>query len=412
MNGVDMRSCATVLLVALSVLSGCTAVDEAISQDHPVQAPSGQPGYKITVGAGETLDIVARSFEVSREAVIQANHLKPPYTLRAQQILIIPPPATYRVQTGDTVAGIATTLGVDEQELARANGLQRPYKMRVGQILKIPGGVGGPGQAAAPSEELAFAGAEPPPRSAISAQPLAPPSAVSAAPLSPPMQAPAAPQASSLAPRNLATTSAPPQPFSSPTALAPQQQTKPQMAAPMPAPSTSPVAAANGAPTALLPPVAAPAAPMPAPVIAPPPASPQALAAAGASGAPHFIKPVSGSVIQGFGAEAGGTTNDGLNIAAPAGTPVQAAEGGTVIYTGNELPAFGNLVLIRHAGGWVTAYGHLATITVQPKASVTQGQAIGTVGQTGTATSPQLHFEIRQGSKPVDPAPFLSGSKG
>jgi murein DD-endopeptidase MepM/ murein hydrolase activator NlpD len=80
-----------------------------------------------------------------------------------------------------------------------------------------------------------------------------------------------------------------------------------------------------------------------------------------------------------------------------------------VIYTGNELAAFGNLVLIRHPGGWVTAYGHLAKIDVQRGATVIQGQPIGTVGQTGSATAPQLHFEIRQGAKPVDPAPFLSG---
>ena len=96
-------------------------------------------------------------------------------------------------------------------------------------------------------------------------------------------------------------------------------------------------------------------------------------------------------------------------IAAPAGTAVHAADSGTVIYTGNELAAFGNLVLIRHAGGWVTAYGHLAKIDVAKGSTVVQGQPIGTVGQTGSAPTPQLHFEIRQGAKPVDPAPFLSG---
>lgn len=126
-------------------------------------------------------------------------------------------------------------------------------------------------------------------------------------------------------------------------------------------------------------------------------------------GIPHFLHPVAGQVIQGFGPNGSGQMNDGINIAASAGTPVHAADAGTVIYTGNELPAFGNLVLIRHGGGWVTAYGHLASISVQRGATVTSGQTIGTVGQTGSVTSPQLHFEVRQGSKPVDPAPFLSG---
>jgi murein DD-endopeptidase MepM/ murein hydrolase activator NlpD len=139
-------------------------------------------------------------------------------------------------------------------------------------------------------------------------------------------------------------------------------------------------------------------------VIVPPP-SPSTPSAGG----PHFIRPVSGQTVLGFGGDASGQTNDGINIAAASGTPVHAADAGTVIYTGNELAAFGNLVLIRHAGGWVTAYGHLAKIDVQRGATVIQGQPIGTVGQTGSATAPQLHFEIRQGAKPVDPAPFLGG---
>ncbi len=126
-------------------------------------------------------------------------------------------------------------------------------------------------------------------------------------------------------------------------------------------------------------------------------------------GGPHFIRPLSGATVAGFGSSGSGQTNDGINIAAPAGTPVHAADSGTVIYTGNELAAFGNLVLVRHAGGWVTAYGHLAKIDVAKGSTVVQGQPIGTVGQTGNAPTPQLHFEIRQGAKPVDPAPFLPG---
>jgi murein DD-endopeptidase MepM/ murein hydrolase activator NlpD len=117
-------------------------------------------------------------------------------------------------------------------------------------------------------------------------------------------------------------------------------------------------------------------------------------------------------VVAGFGPNGSGQNNDGINIAAAAGTPVRAAEGGTVIYTGNELAAFGNLILVRHAGGWVTAYGHLGSISVQKGATVNQGQTIGTVGQTGSVTAPQLHFEVRQGSKPVDPENYLGGSRG
>jgi murein DD-endopeptidase MepM/ murein hydrolase activator NlpD len=143
------------------------------------------------------------------------------------------------------------------------------------------------------------------------------------------------------------------------------------------------------------------------PQVLPPPSSSQSASLAAAP--PHFLTPVRGQVIANFGSDANGLHNDGINIAASAGTPVQAAEAGTVVYAGNELAGFGNLVLIRHAGGWVTAYGHMASIGVQRGAAVAKGQAIGAVGQTGSVTSPQLHFEVRQGSKPVDPAPYLAG---
>jgi len=164
----------------------------------------------------------------------------------------------------------------------------------------------------------------------------------------------------------------------------------------------------SSAPTSIV-----PAAPAAAAAAAPPESlAPPAAVEGAVAGAPHFVKPVSGQVIQGFGPDGAGQTNDGVNIAAAAGTPVKAADAGTVIYTGNELAAFGNLILVRHAGGWVTAYGHLANIGVQRGQTVAQGQALGTVGQTGSATTPQLHFEIRQGSKPVDPAPYLNAAKG
>ncbi len=337
--------------------------------------------------------------------------MRPPYRLEPYQTLVIPPPATYRVRAGDSVAGIATTLGVDEVALARANGLSEPYHMRVGQVLKVPGGVGDEGAPAAssppPSSEEGFTGVEPPPRSSITAQPLTPPPAYAPPPNSSPYPPPSSSPIS-------------PPPSSSATALAPPEPRPPQAAnGPHPA---KPPETASAAPERIVPPPpSAPSQPSPKPDAPPPPGQrepavrepvPAEVAAAGTpAGAPHFTRPVAGKLIAGFGVEADGTTNDGLNIAAAAGTPVHASEGGTVIYTGNELQAFGNLVLIRHAGGWVTAYGHLATIAVQSKASVTQGQVIGTVGQTGTASSPQLHFEIRQGSKPVDPAPLL-GAKG
>ena len=118
--------------------------------------------------------------------------------------------------------------------------------------------------------------------------------------------------------------------------------------------------------------------------------------------------PVHGSIASGFGPKPGGLHNDGINIAAPEGTPVVAAQAGTVAYAGNELKGFGNLILIRHANGWVTAYAHLASMSVKKGDAVKAGQGIGAVGQTGTIDSPQLHFELRHGKDAVDPTGKLS----
>lgn len=108
-----------------------------------------------------------------------------------------------------------------------------------------------------------------------------------------------------------------------------------------------------------------------------------------------FQWPLTGAVLQRFGPLGTGQRNDGINIAAVAGAPVRAAAAGEVAYTGNSVPGFGNLVLIRHPGGWVTAYGHLQAATVRMRQAVTQGEQIGAAGQTGAVGQPQLHFEIR-----------------
>jgi murein DD-endopeptidase MepM/ murein hydrolase activator NlpD len=125
------------------------------------------------------------------------------------------------------------------------------------------------------------------------------------------------------------------------------------------------------------------------------------------AGNARFVWPVNGPVVSGFGAAANGQRNDGINIAAPAGTPVHAAESGIVTYVGNELRGYGNLLLIRHDDGFVTAYAHNDRIVVQRGDRVQRGQVVSYTGTTGDVTQPQLHFEIRQGTKPVNPAAYL-----
>jgi murein DD-endopeptidase MepM/ murein hydrolase activator NlpD len=125
---------------------------------------------------------------------------------------------------------------------------------------------------------------------------------------------------------------------------------------------------------------------------------------------PTFRWPVRGKVIAGYGAKTNGKSNDGINLAVPEGTPVKAAEDGVVAYSGNELKGYGNLVLVRHSNGYVTAYAHASELLVKRGDTIKRGQVIAKSGQSGDVGSPQLHFEIRKGSQPVDPLQFLSGA--
>lgn len=125
-----------------------------------------------------------------------------------------------------------------------------------------------------------------------------------------------------------------------------------------------------------------------------------------------FAWPVSGPVISSFGAKSGGLRNDGINIAAARGTPVRAAEAGVVAYVGNELRGYGNLVLLRHDEGWMTAYAHLQQVEVVSGQRVERGEVVAHVGRSGQVGEPQLHFEIRTGRNAVDPARYLSPKRG
>jgi murein DD-endopeptidase MepM/ murein hydrolase activator NlpD len=173
--------------------------------------------------------------------------------------------------------------------------------------------------------------------------------------------------------------------------------------APYASPSPAIEQATPVAPAPAVPPQTAMAAPPLAatvPPTAPPPAS--------SSSSPIDMRwPVQGPVLSTFGPKGQGLNNDGINIGAPKGAPVVAAANGIVVYAGNEMKGFGNLVLIRHKGGWVTAYAHLDRTLVNKDAVVAQGDMIGTVGKTGNVPSPQLHFETRLEGKPVDPATLI-----
>lgn len=120
-----------------------------------------------------------------------------------------------------------------------------------------------------------------------------------------------------------------------------------------------------------------------------------------------FIWPVEGKVVSRFGPKKNGLVNDGINIAASEGEPIWAASTGEVVYSGNELKGYGNMVIIRHAKGWMTAYAHASDVLVTKGDRIAQGDLIGYVGSSGSVNQPQLHFGIREGKTPVNPEELL-----
>lgn len=125
--------------------------------------------------------------------------------------------------------------------------------------------------------------------------------------------------------------------------------------------------------------------------------------------APPFRWPLPGRIISGFGPKPGGRFNDGVNLKASTGEAVRAAGDGVVAYAGDAIPGFGNLLLVKHAGGWVSAYAHNEALLVARGARVKAGEAIARAGQSGAVAEPQLHFELRRGRTPVDPAKVIGG---
>ena len=133
----------------------------------------------------------------------------------------------------------------------------------------------------------------------------------------------------------------------------------------------------------------------------------QAVAAPPARSGEGFLWPLRGKIVSTYGGKSQGLKNDGINIAAPRGSHVMAAENGVVAYAGNELRGFGNLLLLKHTGGWITAYAHNETLLVKRGDKIKKGQTIAKVGSSGSVQVPQLHFELRKGKVAIDPIKYL-----
>ena len=321
--------------------------------------PASPNGTTIIVGTSDTLDGLAKRYNVSAAAILQANGYKGPRVLSPGQQLIIPkqaavavaapalappvskpvaaaagPSSVHIVNRGDTLMSIARRNNVPVGELAKANNLDQSARLSLGMKLTVPG-----------SKFAAVAPVAQPVAAAAIVQPVAPPAATKMAAAGGPPQAARLAQATT----NVA-------------------EEKPVVEA----------------------------------------ASVKSSEATGAL--PTFRWPVRGKVITSYGAKTNGKSNDGINLAVPEGTPVKAAEDGVVAYSGNELKGYGNLVLVRHSNGYVTAYAHASELMVKRGDTIKRGQIIAKSGQSGEVGSPQLHFEIRKGSSPVDPLQFLNGA--
>ena len=336
------------LALAAALLAACTIPSlETLSRRNSTRASFVATPASVTVRSGDTVYGIARRHRLSPQAVIDANRLTPPYTLYPGQVLRLPGGPGHTVRNGDSLYAISRRYDVPVGDLARANGLRPPYTIYVGQQLAIP-----------------------------QPAPAAPPVVVASnRPAYPVRSNPAA-----VTPSTGSAGSAPPLPPRRPDRSEPPRSV---VASPIPPRPPQLVAARERQ-------IALPAIP-----------APQARSASG------FQWPLAGEVVSRFGPKSDGRHNDGVNIAAAAGTPVLAADNGVVAYAGNELRGYGNLVLIRHDGDWVSAYGHAERLLVSRGDRVRAGQRIATVGRSGAVQTPQLHFELRRGAVAVDPLDHL-----
>ncbi len=380
-----VASCARIGGPAPIVAHGASGANQSRSAFTPPPPVESRPG-DIVVQRGDTLYGVARRTNAPMRAIIDANHLQPPYLLQAGQHLIVPRVRSYQVQPGETLTAVARRYGVGTGDLVRANALAPPYNLHTGQVLVLPPGAYVPTTVVATAAPAASpaAGREPPlapattlPRSATAIDSTALPS-ITSVPAPTQNFVPAAPLA------------APPDSTHVAAALPPS----------IPAPPSAPAPAA--APASAPPPIE-PA--QPASLTTPSP-EPQRSELEPIRGG-RFLWPVRGTIVSDFGSKPGGLQNDGINIAAPRGTPIRAADSGVVVYAGNELRGFGNLLLVKHRDGWVTAYAHAEQLLVHRGEEVRRGQVVARVGSSGGVSSPQVHFEVRKGSRPLNPRDYL-----
>ena len=382
---------------ALLLLAGCAprlgppAPVEYLAGAAPTAALAPGPALpgRITVAPGETLYGVARRYGVPARALIEANHLTPPYRLASGAKLNLPP-----LHSAAVPPGVAQTTAVPPPVRVAAAVPSQPL------APPHPLPPARPSWAAAPATMVAAKPSAPSqPATSVTTASVRPPPSWTAAPIRMAASRPPRPTPIAETPvADIQSTRIAPPPAAVPPSTPgfagwpqPVRRSVAQVLPPRPPPQAEPAA---------LPAETRPAAVSPVVATLPPPTLPPLADTS-------FVWPVRGRILSSFGSGPDGTRNDGINIAAPAGTPVLAAAAGTVAYAGNELRGYGNLILIKHAGGFITAYAHNSVLLVRRGEAVRRGEIIARIGATGAVAEPQLHFEIRRGTRSLDPSGYL-----
>jgi len=361
------------------------------------------PQKKVIAGSESTVYGIAYENGIPTRALITANNLKPPYVLHKGQVLIIPSPNEHVAGPGETLQSIAEEYGVNVDVLAQENDAQ---SVKQGEQLSIPS-----------RDTESLAAALKPPSQEISTSSLAPLASVKSMPSTDKIRrVPNAAAPSPVLPSELAEEIAREKGIIGGSTVSSEEDT-----------TSKPVLMGNlaqnnaGAPigSALL---------QEEETVEKPKKEikktekkkenikteekteekkPIAEKKQDQEDTKQFIWPVKGTILTKFTPG----KNDGIKIKVPEGTSVKAAAAGDVLYAGNELKEFGNLLLLKHKGGWVTAYAHNSTLQVKKGDMVKQGQVIAKSGKTGNVKEPQLHFEVRKGKQPVDPLTKLESYK-
>lgn len=350
---------------------------------------SAQGGTPIVVAQGETLDMISSRYGVPRAALISANGLSSPNIAPGSRLTI----PVYNANAGSAPAA--------RQQFAQSAQVQSDARPEPARNLAPP--TAPPARIAAPAM---------PASATVRAKAVAEAKASAAAE----SKATEAAQAKTKAATDAQAMRESRAKFAAEAKAKAEARSKTPVAAAPAAPVAKPVVAEvkKPAPEKAKPVVVASAPAVEPKVTAVPKAAPEPVATASlpkpaaeadASDKADFRWPARGRVISGYSGKGG---NEGINIAVPEGTPVKAAEGGTVAYAGSELKGYGNLVLIRHPNGYVSAYAHNGDLKVKRGDTVKRGQVVANSGQSGNVSSPQLHFELRKGSAPVDPTPYLN----